>query len=131
MARILVIDDDASIREDVARFLGRAGHQVAVAQDGKEALRLFEAEPAELVITDIYMPEMDGYEVIRTFRKLRPGIPVVAMSAGGQFPKETLLETAGYLGAIESIPKPFDLDELLSAVERALGGGAEEDGSSA
>ena len=131
MARILVIDDDASIREDVAKRLERAGHQVATAQDGKEALRLFEAEPADLVITDIYMPEMDGYEVIRTFRKLHPGIPVVAMSAGGQFAKEVLLETAGYLGAIESIPKPFDLDDLLSAVERALGGGAEEDGSSA
>ena len=121
MARILLIDDDATLREDVTRFLERAGHQVTVAQDGKDAIRLFETEAADLVITDIYMPEMDGLEVIRAFRKLRPRIPVVAISGGGLLPKEWLLYDADDLGAIESIPKPFDLDALQRVVERVLG----------
>ena len=104
---------------------------MAVAQDGKEAVRLFQAEPTDLVITDIYMPEMDGLEVIRTFRKLRPGIPIVAISGGGLLPKEWLLYDADDLGAIESIPKPFDLDALQRVVERVLGEGGEKDSSMA
>ena len=101
-------------------------HQVAVAQGGEEAIRLFEAEPADLVITDIYMPGMDGLDVMLAFRKLRSQIPVVAISGGGLLPKHWLLAEADDIGAIASIEKPFDLDVLLRVVERALGGGGRE-----
>jgi len=129
MARILVIDDDQAICEDVARFLERAGHQVATALNGKQALRLFEVEPADLVITDIYMPEMDGLDFILALRKLRSGIPVVAISGGGLLPPKWLLDDADDIGAFASIEKPFDLDVLLRVVERALGEGGEKDRS--
>ncbi len=120
MARILVIDDDEAIRQGIRRFLAGQGYEVEVAENGKEALRLFEAEPADLVITDINMPEMDGIEIITTFQKLSPGVPVVAISGGGLMPKELLLGNADLLGAVESLPKPFELDDLLGAVERGL-----------
>lgn len=122
MARILVIDDDAALAKSIARALERVGHVARVAKDGAHAVRLFEREPYDLLITDVLMPEMDGYEVIRSFRRRTPTVPVIAMSGGGEWPRETLLETASYVGAVESISKPFELAALLHAVDRALGG---------
>lgn len=120
MARILVIDDDEAMRAGIRRFLTGEGHEVVVAENGKDALRLFEAEPADLVITDINMPEMDGIEIITTFQKVSPGVPVIAISGGGLFPKELLLDNADLLGAVESLEKPFELEDLRGAVERGL-----------
>jgi DNA-binding NtrC family response regulator len=117
----LVIDDDEAVLRTVVRALERAGHSVRSASNGKKALRLVEEERPELVVTDINMPEMDGMEVISDLTTRGPPIPVVAMSGGGRMPREVLLNTAGALGALRSLAKPFTVEELTRTVERALG----------
>ncbi len=120
MARILVVDDDVIIREAVGRLLSRAGHEVDEAVNGKEAMSALDAHSYQVVVTDINMPEMDGIEVIAALRRARAGIPVVAMSGGGLMPKDLLLANADLMGAVEVIMKPFEANQMVGAVERAL-----------
>ena len=120
MARVLVIEDDPAVRSLVARMLERVGHEVVSTSDGREALRTFEQDPADLVITDINMPGMDGIEVISAFRALSAGVPIIAISGGGLMPKEVLLSSASALGAVEVVSKPFEVTQLVGAVDRAL-----------
>lgn len=121
MARILVIEDEEAVRSLVTRMLSRVGHEVDEASDGREGLRMFEESPADLVITDINMPGMDGIEVIKAFRSVRAEVPIIAISGGGLMPKELLLSSASALGAVEVVSKPFEIAQLVGAVERALG----------
>lgn len=120
MARVLVIEDDTGVREALARGLTRAGHEILPAADGRRGLAEFERAPFDVVVTDINMPEMDGIEVITALRRLGSSVPVIAISGGGLLPKELLLSTASTLGAVEVIPKPFEMSALLEAVDRAL-----------
>ncbi len=122
MTKILVVDDDARILRSLDRLLTREGYEVETAADGFIALKMFEERAADLVITDINMPGMDGIEVITALQDLRSDVPVIAISAGGLLPSEVLLQNADMLGAISSISKPFDVDTLLEAVSRALVG---------
>lgn len=120
MMRILIVDDDDALRGAIARFLGRAGYEVEEADNGHAALRTIERKSVDLVVTDINMPEMDGIEIVMALRGRTPPTPVVAMSGGGLLPKQLLLGSAEALGAVESIFKPFDLQQLLSTIERVL-----------
>ena len=80
MAKIFVIDDDPAMRRVTSRALEAAGHVVAVHADGRGAVRAIETDPPDLLITDIFMPEMEGLETIREARVRRPALPIVAMS---------------------------------------------------
>jgi len=120
MARILVIDDEDSIRRMLRIVLEQSGHEVLEAGHGKEALRLQQISPADLVITDLLMPEQDGIEVIMALRLEAPQLKVIAMSGGGRFKQTELLRMAGPLGAIAILRKPFDLDAMLETVRKAL-----------
>jgi DNA-binding NtrC family response regulator len=129
MAIILVIDDEKAVRDTMRRLLERRGHEVREAANGREALK---APPDyDLVITDINMPEMDGIEVIMALAERRPGLPVIAISGGGRLPKDLLLSSADMLGAVQTLPKPFDLTELNEAVDRALASGDADGGAAA
>lgn len=119
MARVLVIDDDEEIRTLVRHMLVSVGHQVEEAPDGMDGLRAFAKRRADLVITDISMPGMDGHEVILNFRT---EVPVIAISGGGPLPRDELLVKAAALGAAEVIVKPFEYRQLVGAVTRALAG---------
>ena len=121
MASILLIDDEATLREVLRHALERDGHRVLEAANGKEALEVSRGVALDLVVTDIVMPEMDGIEVILALAERNPGLPVVAMSGGGLFPKELLLSNAHILGAVSTLAKPFEIDELAVAVRGALG----------
>lgn len=128
MARILLIDDETSVRVGVGRLLRKAGHEVHDACDGAEALRMAQGLELDLVITDINMPEMDGIEVILALAERNPGLPVIAVSGGGRMPKELLLASAGMLGAVTTLPKPFELAQLRDAVDGALAGAEDRSG---
>jgi CheY-like chemotaxis protein len=80
MAKILVIDDDPGMRRVTSRALEAAGHVVAVYANGRGAVRDIEKDPPDLLITDIFMPEMEGLETIREARTRRPSLPIIAMS---------------------------------------------------
>lgn len=120
--RVLVIDDDDAVRGGIVRYLRVTGHEVLEASGGAEALRLASGGDLDAVITDINMPDTDGIEVILALAEQRPGLPVIAISGGGLMPKELLLSSAGILGAVQTLAKPFELAELREALERAVTG---------
>ncbi len=120
MATILLIDDEAQVRATMRRVLERHGYAVADAANGREALKAMTDASFDLVITDINMPEMDGIEVIMALTERRPGLPIIAISGGGRLPKDLLLSSADMLGAVTTLAKPFDVPDLIEAVERAL-----------
>ena len=124
MPRILIIEDDDSLRYMLRLSLEVTGHTVAEARDGKEGLKLYAREPAELVITDLIMPEKEGIETIIELRKKNPGLKIIAISGGGGKPAENYLKIAKRVGAGFVLPKPFSTDELQSAVNGMLAGAA-------
>ena len=119
MARILVIDDDESIRELVARSL-KHDHEVLTASDGEEGMRICREDPVELVVTDIFMPDMDGLEITGRLMRECPHIKVIAISGGGDMGKLDFLKAAEAFGAALSLSKPFTVDELREAVRDIL-----------
>lgn len=120
MARILIIDDDESILNVLKRFLTSKGYIVDSAGNGRQGLRLLEAEPPDLVITDIMMPETDGLEVVMAIRDNHPGTPVIAISGGMRTVPMDFLPMVKKFGARKVFYKPVDMDELLEAVEEML-----------
>ena len=120
MASILLIDDQPDLLQALRRVLEEAGHTVAEARDGKSALRQFAGRPTDLVVTDIYMPGMDGIEFLIRLHEAFPEARVIAMSGGGHLSKDHVLGAASMLGARQILPKPFTTQELLQAVEWAL-----------
>ena len=119
MSKILLIDDSRSTLEIAERILEDAGYQVHAYTDGRVALKVLQREAFDLIVTDIYMPELDGLELIREERRLCPHVPIVAMS--GMSGKRNMLPVATRMGACQTVPKPFSKADLLSAVGTALG----------
>ena len=118
MARILVIDDEPDVRSLVEQTLKPAGHEVVPAADGREGVDSYCAKPADLVITDIYMPNQEGLETIMELRRRFPDVAIIAMS--GWSTAETMLSIAQKLGAVGILQKPFVAEELLAMVGNAL-----------
>ena len=99
--------------------LEAAGYDVDEASDGAEGLTLFKQQPADLIVTDIYMPNKEGLETIRELRRLDPDVKIIAMSGGGS--AGDFLPIAKRLGAAKTMQKPFDNEMLLEAVSEVLG----------
>ena len=116
MGRILVIDDDPAMRGSMRRILERDGHDLREAGDGAEGLRLFRAEPADVVVTDVLMPGKEGMETIVELREEAPDVRILVVSGGGTMLGESTLSDAQALGADASLAKPFTVDQLRSAV---------------
>ncbi|HEX2756655.1 MAG TPA: response regulator transcription factor [Candidatus Limnocylindrales bacterium] len=115
-ARILLVEDDPSIREVTAIGLGAAGFAVTAAVDGVEGLDRFRADPYDLVLLDIMLPRLDGYEVCRQIRRTST-VPVVMLTARG----DTMDVVVGLeAGADDYVRKPFDLPELIARIRAAL-----------
>jgi two-component system response regulator AtoC len=116
-SRILVVDDEPSIRTVLKAHLSRDGYDVAIASDGAEAVSALTASPFDLVISDLKMPGMSGLELLAWCIREQPGLPVVLITAHGTV--DTAVE-ALKLGAQDFITKPFDLEELRLTVIKAL-----------
>jgi CheY-like chemotaxis protein len=117
--RILLVEDDASVLAAVSRLLVRTGYEVTAAPDGAEGLRLWREQGADLVLTDLQMPRMNGLEVILQLHAYAPRLPVIAMSGGERSRDLDLLGSAGLLGAVQLLSKPFTSDELAAAIAAA------------
>ncbi len=113
---ILVIEDDVSVRVLLAQILEDAGYQTYEAANGREGLEQFRAQPMDLVITDLEMPEMNGLDLILELTRAFLDVKVIAMS--GHSLDE--LQTARLLGARQTFTKPLDLSTLLRAVQYEL-----------
>jgi CheY-like chemotaxis protein len=120
LAKILVIDDEEGVRRVIGKILVRVGHDVLEAPDGKVALSLLKEEAADLVICDLFMPEMDGVEVLRQLRRDYPNLRVVAISGGAYQGRVQLLDVAKALGAVAVLGKPFQPHQLLELVNDLL-----------
>ena len=123
---ILVIDDEHDTRESLRIILEAAGYGVRAARDGSEGLRLQESNPADAVITDIFMPVTDGLETIREIRSRSPRTKIIAVSGGGSAVRNpAYLETANFAGAHATLVKPVDPDELLAVLRNCLADGGQ------
>ena len=115
-ARILLVEDDPSIREVTAIGLGAAGFTVTTAADGVDGLERFRADPYDLILLDVMLPRLDGYEVARQVRRTST-VPIVMLTARG----DTMDVVVGLeAGADDYVRKPFDLPELIARIRAAL-----------
>jgi len=122
MARILLIEDNDSIRTLLRETLATFGHTVIEARNGKEGLELFQHANADLVITDIVMPENDGLDVVTALRKKHPLVKIIAISGAGDS-AEDYLDLAHLMGAVKVLLKPFSNDVLMAAINELLPAG--------
>lgn len=116
MARILVVDDNQDFRVMLRALLERAGHSVQDASNGREALSLQHKLPAEVLITDLFMPESDGFETIADFRKAFPKMKIVVISGDSKLTKHDYLSTAALIGVDATLRKPFEVEALLAVL---------------
>jgi CheY-like chemotaxis protein len=124
MASILVIDDDRAVLATIKMLLERATHSVEAVENGRSGLQLLKARSFDLLIVDIFMPGMDGFETMKLVHQSRPEMPIIVIS-GQQFRKASerrpdFLHMATMLGAVSSLQKPFKPTELLAAVNASL-----------
>ena len=120
MALILLIDDDDSLRTMLRLTLTDSGHTVIEARNGREGLALFPHACADLVITDIVMPESEGFEVLMTLRDKQPPVRIIAISGGGLQSPTDYLQMAKGMGAAKVLEKPFSNEALMAAVDEVL-----------
>ena len=118
--RILVVDDDPSICATLRIGLAKAGYQVFEARDGEEGLRVWRESGADLVIADVYMPNKSGLQLIMELQAESPSTPVIAMSDGGQSKNLNPMSYAEVLGAVQTIAKPFTLEQMLALMDKEL-----------
>ena len=119
---VLVVDDDAGLRDSIRALLESMGFLVSTAANAREAVREVGAQRPDVILTDIYMPEGDGYELIAAIRTFGENIPIIAMSGGAfQFGIQDHLGMAKRLGAEATLAKPFRAATLVETVDRAIG----------
>ena len=120
MARILIIDDEPQIRSMLTLMLERDGYEVVEAPDGVEGIKAYRQHPADLIITDLIMPNKDGIGMIIDLKKEFPDVNIIAMSGGGLNKPDGYLKGAKKLGAACTLTKPIDREEMLKAVNDIL-----------
>ena len=121
MARILVIDDEPHLRILLESFLLLDGHEVDLAVNGSEGMKLIERNTYDLVFTDVVMPEKDGLEVLMELKGREPRIRIIVISGGGErLNIKELLNMARLLGADRVLSKPLDFTTLLAVVKEVL-----------
>lgn len=122
MARFLILDDDEDLGSIVEMILQMEGHDTTVLQRADEAFAMQCSRPADVLITDIFMPEQDGLETIQQFRRQFPQVKIIAMSGGGDVLRNvSYLFSARELGAVQVLRKPFEREALLEVVREVLG----------
>ena len=119
MSKVLVIDDEPGIRTVMCSALESAGYEVVAFAEGGGAIEHVREESADLLITDIFMPEVEGLETIREIRRLRPDMPIIAIS-GIEIEGADYLGFARKFGAVATLKKPFWPADLLDLVSRVL-----------
>ena len=119
--RVLFVDDDSILRSMLAVLFSCSGYQVHQAADGKEALRIHHRHPVDVMIVEMVLREIDGFEILRKVRA-QPFMPkFIAVTGGGRFPMQGCLRAAEQLGAHRVLTKPFQPENLLATVNQLLG----------
>jgi CheY-like chemotaxis protein len=119
---ILVVDDEAAYREVLVKIFTKAGHRVVTAADGNEALRLLENSQFNLIISDVFMPNLNGYALAARIRAKDPDMPIILIS--GYLSQDTAKNLLG--GSTEFIAKPVDPELLIATVQRLMSSGGKK-----
>ena len=119
--RVLIIEDDADFRTLALRWFRSCGIEAEGAANGAEGVALQRARPADVVVTDIFMPEMEGIETIHDLRREFPDVKVIAMSGRDPRMRFDVFEVARQIGASRTFKKPFRFEELIAAVRELSG----------
>jgi CheY-like chemotaxis protein len=123
MKRILLVDDVPAVRLSIRAVLEASGYQVLEASDGQQALALLDSQAVDLIVTDLWMPNLDGVELLKRLRAANAAIKVIAISGGGvRKPIDVSAALAQTWGADAVLYKPFDNEDLVGEVRRLLGG---------
>ena len=117
MTRILVIDDNEDFAELIRHFLNAEGFSVAIAMDGRIGLEIQRHQPADIIVTDIFMPRQDGVETIAALRTEFPQARIIAMTGRESLTDYDALRVADELGAVKTFKKPFDIPDLVAVVK--------------
>lgn len=120
-ASILLVEDDTSLGRSLAEILRRQGYEVSIVSNGRKAMDFLAKQQVSLVISDIFMPEGDGIELLNFLRRVTPPPPVMAMSGSGALRVNSMLKMAGVLGAARTLAKPFQMAEFLGMVKELIG----------
>ena len=122
LLEVLVIEDDTDFRDVLCKMLSRRGYDVTKAKNGLEGIHHFKEHPADLVITDIVLPDKDGIHVILELKKILPEVKVIAMSGGGHCAsgQEYLDDVQLYCNVKHTLAKPFHQDALLKMMQKIL-----------
>ena len=120
MARIFVVDDEPSVRGAIARILQVDGHEVDPLPDGRAALGKLHTTRPDVIVTDLFMPEVDGEELLVELDRIAPEIPVIVISGASAGGDDSPLRHALHLGAAATIEKPFRAEEVRRTVDRIL-----------
>jgi CheY-like chemotaxis protein len=120
MTKVLVVDDEAPIRELLRAAFQARGYEVAEAENGERALEQYDAFQPSVVVIDLIMPGMEGIEAIRHLRKKDRGLRIIALSGGGTMGFTDFLKYAQQLGADMAMSKPVALKELLANVAQLV-----------
>jgi DNA-binding response OmpR family regulator len=113
---IILVEDDPDQRLSIRLALELAGYALRVAANGREALALQRERPTRFLITDIFMPEADGFELIEAVRREFPGTKIIVVSGGGKRSKGDYLESARLMGVDATLQKPFEIKTLLDTL---------------
>lgn len=116
-ARILLAEDDQTTRAVLTEALAAEGYEVHTANDGQDGLQALERFSPDLVLTDLHMPRVDGFQMLRGIARLKPGLPVLVLTVSTNQMAET---QARLLGALDVLQKPINLDALLNLVAQLL-----------
>ncbi|MDO8608637.1 MAG: response regulator [Phaeospirillum sp.] len=120
MARIIVVDDEPTHLDLVSTTLERAGHEVLAVTDGTICLSLLTEGQIDLVVTDVFMPHLDGFQLMAAIHNHGDPFPVIGMTGGMKGCVKPFTDILERLGAVAVLTKPFSSDELLSAVRSSL-----------
>ncbi|MBF0461345.1 MAG: response regulator [Magnetococcales bacterium] len=121
MAHILVVDDDQIIRKFLAEILRQDGHTIIEAENGQMGLEKIKTNPVDLIITDIFMPEMDGIDLLVAIMRTYPGSKIIAISGGYKaMDPQVTLGMAQLFGAVDIMTKPLHASVVIHKVGQAL-----------
>lgn len=116
--RVLVVEDDAACRRNFTRTLREAGYAVLGAEDGRQAAAVFHEQGADVIVTDLFMPRMDGIDLLINLMVENPGLPIIAIT--GAAPDDPRIRAARRFGFLRLLEKPCSRAELTRAVHEAL-----------
>ena len=113
---VLIVEDDAVYAKAIRSVLRKQGYKISFTDNGVDAIEKFKQESFDLVITDIFIPDKEGIELIQEIREINPTVKIIAISSGGNVGRTSFLKLAEAMGANTGLEKPFGPDKIIEVI---------------